>query len=161
MKCVMCGGKMNARRETRKYTGCGLPNVTLKDVEVRRCIECGEEELAIPRVLDLHKAIAMRIIRKPGRLTGAEVRFLRKFLGWSGADFARRIGAAPETVSRWENGRERLGPTADRFLRLATVHGAPVLDYRLDELDAVDQGHDEAIRLRARVLRKKWELKTA
>jgi DNA-binding transcriptional regulator YiaG len=47
--------------------------------------------------------------------TGEEVRFLRKSLGWSGSDFAKHMGVAEETVSRWENDAAPIGPQADRL----------------------------------------------
>ena len=62
--------------------------------------KCGEHEVAIPRIEDLHRTIAQAVIAKRERLTPAEIRFLRKFLGWSGADFAAHVGTTPETVSR-------------------------------------------------------------
>lgn len=159
MKCVMCGGqKMTSRRETRKYTACDLPNVVLKDVEVRHCPDCGEEQLAIPRVLELHRGLALQVVRKPGRLTGKEVRFLRKFLGWSGADFARHVGAQPETVSRWENEHERIGATYDRLLRLSAVHFSPIDDYPLEDLERADAGRDAPLKFKATAQRKGWQL---
>jgi hypothetical protein len=42
----------------------------------------------------------MAVIAKRSRLTAAEVKFLRKYLGWSGADFARHMGVAPESTGR-------------------------------------------------------------
>jgi DNA-binding transcriptional regulator YiaG len=40
-------------------------------------------------------SIAHAVIAKRERLTPAEIRFLRKFLGWSGADFAAHVGTTP------------------------------------------------------------------
>jgi hypothetical protein len=47
------------------------------------------------------------VIHKPARLSGSEVRYLRKYLGWSGADFAGHVGVDPSTVSNWETDKER------------------------------------------------------
>src|SRR5262245_6161626 len=98
--CIQCGKPLKVSRENIKYDASGLPGITLENVEVRRCPVCGEYEVVIPRLEELHALIASTIIQKPARLTGNEVRYLRKFLGWSGADFARMMGAQPETVSR-------------------------------------------------------------
>jgi DNA-binding transcriptional regulator YiaG len=65
----------------------------------------------------LNEVLAKAIAKKPHRLTPGEIRFLRKYLGWSGKDFAQFMGVTPETVSRWENGAGRIGETAERFLR--------------------------------------------
>lgn len=57
--------------------------------------------------------MAYAIIVKKERLSAKVARFLRKYLGWSGKDFAEHMGATPETVSRWENDKEFMGPEAD------------------------------------------------
>jgi DNA-binding transcriptional regulator YiaG len=66
--------------------------------------------------------IARAVISKNDRLTPAEIRFLRKHLGWTGAEFAAHFGAARETVSRWENGSTPMGPTAERLLRMIVAN---------------------------------------
>jgi putative zinc finger/helix-turn-helix YgiT family protein len=134
MKCVECGTAMVTKRENRRYEAGGLPHVVLLGVEVRRCPKCGAEEMAIPRVEELHRVIAQALIRKPARLAGSEIRYLRKYLGWSSMDFASRMGAARETVSRWEGGASPIGTQADRLLRLLVASTAPVKDYSSEDL---------------------------
>ena len=58
MMCMRCGAAITVARENFLYTASGLPNVTLVGVEVRRCPSCGEFEVAIPRIEDLHRTIA-------------------------------------------------------------------------------------------------------
>src|SRR5690606_8452585 len=98
------------------YEECGLPNVTLVGVPARKCRECGCVRVRIPGIEGLHRTLALTVLRKQSRLTGAEVRFLRKYIGLSGADFARRVGAEPETISRWENDKQGMGPQTERLL---------------------------------------------
>jgi putative zinc finger/helix-turn-helix YgiT family protein len=141
--CRACGGVTKTEAENYRYTESGLPNVVLLGVNVRRCPKCGEVELLLPRVAELHRVIARAVVHKPARLTGAEVRFLRKHLGWSGTDFAEHMGVDPTTVSAWENDRKQLGPSSDRLLRLMVVHKAPVDDYSLEELKKITD-HEEA-----------------
>ena len=138
MKCLECGGKMTTTRENYRPKELGL-SVILKDLEVRRCPQCGAEEVVIPKIEQLHKILARTLVRKKGKLTGEQVRFLRKYLGWSQGDFARHAGVARETVSRWENDREPFTGTADRFLRLAVVTWAPVENYQTTDLDAAGE----------------------
>jgi putative zinc finger/helix-turn-helix YgiT family protein len=136
---MVCGAEMKTGRENVRYDACGLPGVTLMDVEVSRCPQCGEYEVAIPQIDDLHKAIAQALIRKTSRLDAAEVRYLRKYLGWSGADFATHMGMTPETISRWERGAEPIGPIADRLLRLMVATRDPIRDYPLDTLMTISK----------------------
>jgi putative transcriptional regulator len=141
-KCKACSGEMTSSREAYRYNESGLPNVILKDVEVRRCPNCGTQEVPLPRVAELHRAIAMALVHKPARFLGAEVRYLRKYMGWSGVDFASRMGVNPETVSRWENEKEAISSTSDRLLRLIVVRGWPVEDYSVDDLVKIDDRRD-------------------
>ena len=148
MKCPQCRTPMEARRENYRYDESGLPNVVLLDVEVRKCPKCGEQAVAIPRIEELHRALAMSVIRQPGRLSPQEVRFLRKWLGWSGADFAKNIGVDPATVSRWESVEkpQAMGSTAERFLRLAVAHGQPTEEYPLERMaELADQPRLDAL----------------
>lgn len=136
MKCVNCGSEMKSATGTHRYTESGLSNVTLVGVKVRTCPECGEREVSIPKTADLHRQIARTISRERGTLGPEEIRFLRKWLGYSSADFALVMGVRPETVSRWEN-RDAgfpMAPTADRLLRLLVSNQEPIEKYPIDLL---------------------------
>src|SRR5262249_50177460 len=137
MTCLECGTVVKTTRENVKYDASGLPGVTLLNIEVRRCPGCGETEYVIPKIEALHRAIAAVVIAKGAPLAPAEIRFLRKYLGWSGADFAEHMGATPETVSRWENGKLAMSPQADRLLRTMVVVKSPVENYSLDVLKEI------------------------
>lgn len=160
MKCSECGEPMTSARENYSYTASGLPYVTLVGVEVRRCKACGDHEVVLPKIEQLHRAIALALIGKLPRLTAAEVRYLRKYLGWSGADFARHMGVTAESVSRWENDREPMSAVADRLLRLMVATKAPVSDYSLDSLAEVGEQAAPA-RLRVEPERGGWRAEAA
>src|SRR6266849_10082587 len=127
-KCPQCGGVTKTRREPAyRYAESGLSNVVLiKAVTTTSCSKCGEVYTGFRAIERLHKAIATALIRKKGRLAPEEIRFLRKSLGWSGVDFARRMGTTKETVSRWESGKLPMGPQADRLLRMLVAKSTPV-----------------------------------
>lgn len=146
MNCMTCGTAMETRREDVAYDAAGLPDVILRGVEVSRCPGCDEREVAIPRLPALHRALARIVVAKPGRLTGPEIRFLRKYLGFSGADFAEAMGSDPSTISRWENGKEPMNKHADRLLRLMVLIGKRVQKYQLAGVARDDAGpsHYEA-----------------
>jgi len=162
MKCMTCGkGELKVSRENHRYTESGLSNVTLLGVEVRRCPKCGDVEVAIPRIAQLHRAIAFVLAGQRAKLTGAEVRFLRKYLGRSGADFAAMIGVTPETVSRWENDREPMGATAERLLRLMVVRDKPIDEYPNERLAEVAQEKAERGRFEFAVGKSGWHAEAA
>jgi putative zinc finger/helix-turn-helix YgiT family protein len=156
MTCTVCRGKLTSERGDVDFDVSGLP-VTLRGVETRVCPSCGEREVVVPNIEGLHRLLARMLIRKPRRLSGREVRFLRKYLGWSGVDFAAQMGVTPETASRWETGANAIGTTADRLLRLMVVCREPVADYSLDALRDLERKAGRPIHLDLRVRRGRWE----
>ena len=160
MKCIECGGTMKTRRENYRWDASGLP-VTLSGVQVSRCTKCGAHEVAIPRIEELHRVIAMAVISKRARLAAQEIRYLRKFLDWSGADFARHVGVDVSTVSRWENDQQAMGPVADRLLRMIVACREPEHSYPLDKLAEVRSVGAKPARIGVRETAGAWRTEAA
>lgn len=161
MKCPNCRVEMVTRNGNYLYTESGLHHITLHNVEIRNCKKCGEQTVSIPKIEELHRVIAFAIIKKKDRLTANEIRYLRKYLGWSGKDFAEHMGVTPETVSRWETGKESMGPVADRLLRLILVQNKPVESYSLDLLREVNQEGQKQSRFEITADTNGWHAKAA
>jgi len=161
MKCDMCGALMKSGRENYRYTACGLDTVTLMNVEIRRCPECGEYEVDIPRMDELHRLIAQEVASKKARLTHHEVRLLRTYLGFSGVEFAAVLDVTPETVSRWETGKKQMSPVAERALRLMIFVRDPIPGYPLERLAEVAQGEAIPLRMKFRASRSQWKAEEA
>lgn len=128
LSCAFCGSEIVVGREDHPYREAGLHHLTLVDVQVSRCSGCPYYRLGVKEPEALHRAIAERLIAGTKRLTGPQVRYLRKCLVLSETDLARRMGVTIETVSRWEHGtREFKGP-AERLLSLmvAGEMGSPL-----------------------------------
>jgi putative zinc finger/helix-turn-helix YgiT family protein len=132
MKCLTCGEPTKSRKENYHYKESGLPNIVLVGVEVRTCASCGAREVVVPRLDELHRTIAKTLVTKDAKLGAAQIRFLRKYLGWSSADFATYMAVQPETVSRWEAGTQEMGPVSERLLRLLVANRGPVTEYPID-----------------------------
>lgn len=148
MRCPHCRrADMVVTRQNYKYAESGLPGITLRALEIRQCPDCGERLIVIPAIEVLHREIAYALINKPARLASEEVRFLRKWLGFSRLDLAEHIGVTPETVSRWETGKAPVGPTAERALRLMVAVRTPVADYKLERLRHVGGKAPRPIRI--------------
>lgn len=139
--CVECGAKQTLIRKTTGYPESGLDNVQLINVPVWFC-ENEHEEVQIPAQRELHELLAHMILRKSAPLTGAEVRFLRKRLGWSSKEFAKRIGISPVHVSRIENrGRPIIRPL-NLLLRLVFASALAARDgkaFPSDMIHVIDQ----------------------
>ncbi|MBI4918218.1 MAG: type II toxin-antitoxin system MqsA family antitoxin [Acidobacteria bacterium] len=160
MKCTECRGTMKTKRENYRYAASGLP-VTLAGVKVSRCSKCGAHEVAIPRIEELHRVIALAVISKSGRLAAPEIRFLRKFLDWSGAELARHVGVDVATVSRWENGQQPMGPIADRLLRMIVGCRQPDQGYSVEKLIGVRGAQARPTRIDVREAKGAWRAEAA
>jgi putative zinc finger/helix-turn-helix YgiT family protein len=141
----------------RLYEESGLPDVLVDGFQTMRCEACGETEEIIPRIAELHRVIAGVVIHKKDRLSGAEVKFLRKFIGWSGVDFAKKVGVDSATVSRWEHDEKPIGPGNDRLLRLLVATEKQVDDYSAADLDNISDEARPPVAVRVRSRNKHWE----
>jgi putative zinc finger/helix-turn-helix YgiT family protein len=150
--CPQCNqAELTVSRENHHYAESGLGNVTLRAITIRRCPGCGASFASIPRLAELHRAIALLLIRKPERLVPAEIRFLRKHLGWSGADFARKFHCSPSQVSRWES---ETNPTPmsnayELLLRTLVAQGERIEDYQqhMEEIATVAEARPAVLAL--------------
>ncbi|MBL8112025.1 MAG: hypothetical protein JNK60_04015 [Acidobacteria bacterium] len=79
MKCLSCGAEMTTRPENHVYSESGFSTVTLVNLEVSRCVSCGEHEIAIPAIEALHELISRMIDRERLRTT---LRFEHRNAAW-------------------------------------------------------------------------------
>ena len=99
-----------------RYTESGLKNVwltngyTIKDTPYGKAV-------SIQDIEGLHRAIGSIIARRP-KLTGPELRFLRKEMGMSQKGMADLVGTSEQTVSLWER-RGAIPKAAERLIKLA------------------------------------------
>lgn len=117
MRCPSCQHEMKESRGPHLYMESGLDNVILEDVPIYTCA-CGEEMVSFHRVPTLNSAIGEELIKKNTPLSGREIRFLRKNMGFSSTRFAETMGVDKSSVSRWENGTQKLSATNDRMIRI-------------------------------------------
>ena len=140
MKCESCGGNvLETRLDSYHFDESGLDDVTLVGVIERRCDKCNEREVVLPKLKELHRTIAKALAAKNGLLTPPEVRFLRKHLGYSQADFAERINVRPEAVSRWETGAEELSWHFELLLRAMVMLELRERNYTLKSFGEVQK----------------------
>src|SRR5712692_5417020 len=105
MKCPTCGGATEHIRGDWQFREGGLEGVTLKNVEIIRCRECGDAPV-IPRFGELMDVLATAIARKTTPLAGREVRFLREHAELSPEQLAAVLGIEPAQIATWERGDE-------------------------------------------------------
>jgi putative transcriptional regulator len=159
MKCMICSSKMlKSKEQIYHYRDCGISKIYLIGVEIQQCTnkECGEEEVIIPQLEELHSVLAQKLASKKSKLFPEEIRFLRTHLGFSGADFASYMGVSPETVSRWEKGSVNMKEASERLLRILILsRQAPFREYeKLKEFGTTEIKHP--LKLTFRIDRTHW-----
>ncbi len=131
------------------YTGCGLPNIWLANGFTVRQTAYGKAA-AIENVEGLHKAIACDLINYKAKLTGTELRFLRKEMGMSQKRLAGLLGTTEQSLSLWER-KGNVPKWADRYVRLFylnyALHETPQIVAMIDQFNEMDR---EAARDRKR-----------
>lgn len=119
-KCPDCGyimRKVNPKRPYL-YTASGLDNIKLTGIEVYEC-NCGGGAMAwIPKIGQLHRAIAIELLKKPASLEGKELVFLRKHFRLKATELAEKLRVTKQTVSQWENDVIPMGLANDRLVRI-------------------------------------------
>lgn len=124
MKCYECGkAEMEGVRGVHNYEASLLPYpVILVGVPIERCPACGEEMVTISDAEGLHRLLALNIVEADRSILPQEIRFLRKLIDKSADDMADLMGVDAKTLSRWENGKQKVGTVAERLLRLLIHH---------------------------------------
>jgi DNA-binding transcriptional regulator YiaG len=126
MTCEICNTKIAERMATPEapyhYTMSGLKDIYLSGITIRRCIQCATESPVIPHIVQLHKVISESLADKPQPLRGDELRFLRKYAGFSSKRFAALLGISASHLSRFENGSYKtLGGSTDKLARAISM----------------------------------------
>lgn len=161
MYCSMCDNEkpLKPKSVTKKYDESGLDNITLKGVIEFKCPKCGEVYYNYSNFDQLHELIARHLIRKRETLSSSEIRFLRKYMGYSSKMFAKLVGQKFEHISRIENGRSKITPLLDHFVRCLVIQKFPDRNYDLHDHILNDSG-EKFSRLEARFDRDGWNIKT-
>jgi DNA-binding transcriptional regulator YiaG len=115
--CSNCGQPAHIERGDFPFIRQDGLNVHLYDLDLVVCQACGNVDPIIPRLNDVMRAIAQRIVSKRYRLTGAEVRFLRKYIAATAEVFSRSLHVDKTTVSKWENDEHPVGEQSDLLIR--------------------------------------------
>jgi DNA-binding transcriptional regulator YiaG len=94
--------------------------IVVHGAALERIDESGEASVELPKLRELMATAAVVRCLVPIRLRGSEIKAMRKILGWTLAELAKKLGdrTAPETVSRWENEVQPMGGFAEKLLRL-------------------------------------------
>jgi len=121
-ECSDCGKEARVERGTYRFRESGLDNVVLKEIEIIKCPACGNEDPIIPNLDGLLRVLAVALVTSRLPLSGAEVRYLRKYLEMSGEQFARILHTDKSTLSKWETGAVNMGSKSDLLIRAVALN---------------------------------------
>ena len=162
-RCETCGGPLK-RVLLREYRDprLGLPGVVVLDaVEELRCAKCRTVAgIGFPNLPGLFAAAAVARILNPTKLSGEELRSLRRALDMTGKQLAAALGVRLETVSRWENNKEPMGPTSEKLLRIlaglalgAQAHLIPFDTAAIVDMELTARPSRKPVEIRLRLVR--------
>ncbi|TXH85509.1 MAG: DUF1870 family protein [Rhizobium sp.] len=113
----------------------------------------GEETIEIPMQDRLRASAAMARCLLPIRLRGYEIKALRKIMGLTMSELAKKLDekTAVETISRWESEAQPMGGYAEKILRLLVCEElkekAPGIEYNgsmISQLNVKDPWRSDA-----------------
>ena len=131
--CSSCGAETAVSLGIYPFKESGLSNVVLIGIELIKCDACGNVDPIIPDVNDLMRALAWHCATQKYRLSGEDVRFLRKYLNMSGVEFAQLLGVDKSTLSKWENDDDPVGTANERLIRSVALSLGDGLKERSEE----------------------------
>jgi DNA-binding transcriptional regulator YiaG len=124
-------------RTLERYDASALVGLRtmVEDAAIEHIEADGEKTIELPKMRELLAAAAVCRCLMPYTLRGKEIKAMRKIMGLTLADLAKKLGdrAAPETVSRWESEAQPMGGYAEKVFRLVVCTAlkaeAPGVDY--------------------------------
>jgi putative zinc finger/helix-turn-helix YgiT family protein len=127
MNCPNCKKQMEEAVGNYHYTECGLDNVFLREIPLYQC-ECGSKAPILSHIDELHRLIANIVTTRDDRMSGKELKFVRKMMGMKAIDLARKLRVTKQTISNWENEKVRMSPAYDLLLK-TMYHCPEVLEF--------------------------------
>lgn len=128
--CPTCGTTMRETRGTLRMPVNG-EDVAVPDVPHFKCAKCREQVLTYTQARRFEQDAIALFRKKYGLLSGDEIRGIREHHSLTQVEIARLLRLGPNTISRWESGRNVQTAALDVLLRLIRdVPGS--LDYLRD-----------------------------
>ena len=94
----------------------GMPHVKVEHLPALACTKCGVVTV-VGAVLDSVSLLLAAVILRRASLEASEVRYLRRMVGDTQEEFAKRLEVDRATVNRWENSAARITGTPAYAIR--------------------------------------------
>jgi len=114
---IKCAHKDDNIKEPLHYKTCGLDDVyLLSGYEVKQTPY--GESISIKNLDDLNKAIGYHLVSEEKKLSGKELRFLRKQMDLTQAELGVYLGLSDQQVARWEKAKNEIKKSTDHLMRI-------------------------------------------
>lgn len=123
--CLECGEPLTVRAH-KERTRVGRYTVEDDSTHAPVCPN-GHAEVSLEELAGFERRAAVVVLSEAAGIGGAEIRFARKAMGLTGVRLARLLEVQPETVSRWENDKDKI-LRVSRLALLAIVKDLPALE---------------------------------
>jgi transcriptional regulator with XRE-family HTH domain len=123
------------------YTGCGLDYVYLANGFEERETPFGRG-VAIHDLDGLHTAIATDLVNNKPNWTGAELRFIRKELGFTQQRLGEFVGRSSQSVALWEKEKQKIPPAVTNIVRgiyKSRIDGNVQFEMLLERINDLDR----------------------
>jgi DNA-binding transcriptional regulator YiaG len=97
-----------------KYDSLGVP-IVIQNAPLKLML--GEWVLDLD-LNKLQKDLVNVLIHKPVAMTGAELRFIRKYFEMTTTEFGELLGVSHAAVLKWESDKSQVPPTTEKCIRL-------------------------------------------
>lgn len=125
------------------YESCGLDNIYLINGYAMHETEYGQA-VSIENLDSLHQAIVSELVNAPRRLTGSEVRFLRKELDMSQKSLGGLMDKTDQMVAHWEKENYSMPQSDELILRMLASESILHQNKNINFLIRLLKDHDEA-----------------
>jgi putative zinc finger/helix-turn-helix YgiT family protein len=115
--CPTCGTMMKAARGSL-HTPVNGEDVTVPNVSHFKCPKCDEQVLTYTQARRFEEDAIALYRKKYGLLSSDEIRSIREHHRLTQVELARLLRLGPNTISRWEAGRNVQTAALDVLLRL-------------------------------------------
>lgn len=138
-KCFECESTHVQERSIKHVEQVGSVRVVDGTGFAEVCEDCGAYSLTTDQLAGYERRAAALVLREVQSPTGEMVKYARKALGLRQRELAILLGAAPETLSRWENDKLAV-PQAEKLALLGLLEGAIRSGGYVDQALAVASG---------------------
>ena len=135
ISCSACGKGRLAEKTISHDVGplLGMPRVMVEHLPALACQKCGAVTVS-GVVLDAVSTLLSTLILKQPSLAASEVRYLRKSVGDTQEEFAKRLEVDRATVNRWENSTTPISGTSAYAIRSHVFFRLRQKDASVDEV---------------------------